>query len=51
MTIPSTERKAKDIADEFVWAEFDNDTETAAWLVKKIKAALEAAGKAMRKRF
>jgi hypothetical protein len=56
MTSPSAERKAKDIADEFVRAEFDDDAETAAWLVKKIAAALkeaEEAGykKAMRKRF
>jgi hypothetical protein len=52
----STERKAKDIADEFVRAEFDDDAEAAAWLVSKIKAALEEAEqagykKAMRKRF
>jgi hypothetical protein len=56
MTSLSAERKAKDIADEFVRAEFDHDAETAAWLVKKITAALkeaEEAGykKAMRKRF
>ena len=56
MITPSAERKAKDIADEFMGAEFDDDGETAAWLVKKIAAALEEAeragySKAMRKRF
>jgi hypothetical protein len=56
MTSPSAERKAKDIAGEFLREEFDDDAEAAAWLVKKIAAALkeaEEAGfkKAMRKRF
>jgi hypothetical protein len=56
MTSPSAERKAKDIADEFVRAEFDDDAEAAAWLVRKVAAALEEAertgySKAMRKRF
>jgi hypothetical protein len=56
MTSLSAERKAKDIADEFVRAEFGDDAETVAWLVKKITAALEEAEragylKAMRKRF
>jgi hypothetical protein len=56
MTSLSTERKAKDIADEFLRAKFGDDPATAAWLVKKIAAALkeaEEAGykKAMRRRF
>ena len=56
MTRPSPERKATEIADDFLAAEFDDDDETHAWLVKRIKAALEEAEeagykKAMRKRF
>jgi hypothetical protein len=47
---------AKEIADDFIAAEFDDDAKAKAWLVKHIKAALEAAEeagykKAMRKRF
>jgi hypothetical protein len=56
MTSPAAERKAKEIADDFLAAEFDDDDETKAWLVSEIKAALEEAEeagykKAMRKRF
>jgi hypothetical protein len=56
MNSPSAERKANDIANEFLCAEFDDDAEAAVWLVQKIKAALEEAeqagySKAMRKRF
>jgi hypothetical protein len=46
MTSPSAERKAKDIAGEFLREEFDDDAEAAAWLVKKIAAALEEAERA-----
>jgi hypothetical protein len=53
MPIPSPERKAAQIADDFLAGEFD---EAHAWLVKKIKAALEEAEEAgykwaMAKRF
>jgi hypothetical protein len=57
MTSPSAaERKATEIADEFLDAELDSDAEAQEWLVKKIAAALEEAeragySKAMRKRF
>jgi hypothetical protein len=56
MNRTSAERSAKDIADEFMRAEFDDDAEATAWLVSEIKAALEEAEeagykKAMRKRF
>jgi hypothetical protein len=46
MTRLSAERTAKDIADEFMRAEFDDDAEAAAWLVKKIAAALKEAEEA-----
>jgi hypothetical protein len=58
MTSPSAERKAIQIANEFLDAELDvdDDSEVKAWLVQKIAAALEEAeragySKAMRKRF
>jgi hypothetical protein len=56
VTSPAAERKATQIADDFLSAEFDDDDETKAWLVKHIKAALEEAEeagykKAMCKRF
>ena len=56
MTRLSAERTAKDIADEFLRAVFNNDAKDAAWLVKKIAAALEEAEnagykRAMAKRF
>jgi hypothetical protein len=56
MSSLSAERKATKIADDFLAAEFEEDAETHAWLVKKIKAALEEAErvgyvKAMLKRF
>jgi hypothetical protein len=50
MTSPSAERKAKDIADEFIRAEFDDDAEATAWLISEIKAALEEAEQAGYKR-
>jgi hypothetical protein len=50
MTSQSAERKAKDIADEFIRAEFDDDADATAWLVKKIKAAIEEAEQAGYKR-
>jgi hypothetical protein len=54
MTSPAAERKAADIADDFLDAEMDSDAEAKAWLIEWI--ALEEAeragyAKAMRKRF
>jgi hypothetical protein len=54
--ISSRQRKAAQIADDFLAAEFDKATEVHAWLVKRIKAALEEAEvagykRAMAKRF
>ena len=40
MIVPS-ERKAAEIADNFLDAELDSDVEAKAWLVEKIVAALE----------
>jgi hypothetical protein len=56
MTNPAAERKAAEIADEFLNAEFDDCPDVRKWLVEKITAALEEAeqagySKAMRKRF
>jgi hypothetical protein len=56
MIRPSPERKATEIAGDFLAEEFDDDDEAKAWLVKHIEAALEEAEeagykKAMRKRF
>jgi hypothetical protein len=56
MSSSPAERKATEIADDFMAGEFDEDAEVHAWLVKRIKAALEEAEevgyrKAMRKRF
>jgi hypothetical protein len=50
------ERKATEIADEFIAAEFDDEADAKKWLVERISAALEEAeragySKAMRKRF
>ena len=50
MTSPSFERRAKAIASDFIMAEFDDDAEATAWLVEKIKAALEEADEAGYKR-
>jgi hypothetical protein len=49
-------RKGAEVADEFLDAELDSEAEAKAWLVEKIKAALEEAeragySKAMRKQF
>ena len=43
MTSPSAERKAAQIADDFLDAELASDTAAKAWLVEKISAALEEA--------
>jgi hypothetical protein len=60
MPIPALERKAKQIADDFLDAELENDTEAKAWLAERISAALETAREvgreagykeAMKKRF
>jgi hypothetical protein len=60
MPIPALERKAKQIADDFLDAELENDTEAKDWLVERISAALKAAREvgreagykeAMKKRF
>jgi hypothetical protein len=53
LTMPSpsaAERKAIEIADDFVTAEFDDDTDAKAWLVDRIAAALEKAEEAGYKR-
>jgi len=42
------ERKAAKIADDFLDAEMDSDTEAKAWLVEKITAAIEEAADAAR---
>jgi hypothetical protein len=56
----AAERKAAEIADEFLDAELESDTDAKKWLVEKISAALEEAyeawydagyKEAMRKRF
>jgi hypothetical protein len=41
-------RKAEKIADNFLDAELENDTEAKAWLVEKIVAALEEVADAAR---
>jgi hypothetical protein len=50
MPSPAAERKATEIADDFLAGEFDEDAEAHAWLVKKIAAALEEAEEAGYKR-
>jgi hypothetical protein len=52
----STERKAIEIADDFIAAEFEDDADAAAWLARRIQAALDQAEEtgykeAMAKRF
>ena len=43
MTNPAAEQKAIEIVDAFMDTQFDEETEAAAWLVKRITAALEEA--------
>lgn len=56
MPSPAAERKASQIADDFLDLEVDSDAEAKKWLVEKISAALEEAKEAgykeaMKKRF
>jgi hypothetical protein len=56
MTSAAAARKAKEIADDFLAEEFDDDDETKEWLVENLTAALEEAEergykRAMAKRF
>jgi hypothetical protein len=46
----SPERRAAQIDDDLLAGEFDEDAEAHAWLVKRIKAALEEADEAGYKR-
>ena len=48
MPSPALERKAAQIADNFLAAEMDSDAEAKAWLVKRNSAALEEAREAGR---
>jgi hypothetical protein len=48
MPTPPIERKAEKIADIFLDAELENDTEAKAWLVENIMAALEEVADAAR---
>ena len=48
MPTPPFERKAEKIADIFLDAELENDTEAKAWLVENIMAALEEVADAAR---
>jgi hypothetical protein len=41
MTSPAAEKKAIEIVDAFMDTEFEEKTDAAAWLAKRIKAALE----------
>jgi hypothetical protein len=50
MPITSAERKADEIAGDFITAEFDDDADAKAWLIEKIRAALEVAEEAGYKR-
>ena len=43
MTNPAAEKKAIEIVDAFMETEFDEEADAAAWLVKRIAAALEQA--------
>ena len=43
MNRPSAERKAAQIANEFLDAELESDAEAKAWLVEKSTAAFEKA--------
>jgi hypothetical protein len=46
MTTPAAEAKAIEIVDEFMDTTFDEEADAAAWLVKRIAAALEHAEQA-----
>ena len=46
MTNPAAEKKALEIVDAFMETEFDEEKEAAAWLVKRITAALDEAERA-----
>jgi hypothetical protein len=43
MTTPAAEAKAIEIVDEFMDTAFEEEADAAAWLVKRISAALEEA--------
>jgi hypothetical protein len=43
MASPSAERKAAEIADDFLNAELEDDTQAKTWLIVKIADALEEA--------
>ncbi len=46
MTNPAAEQKAIEIVDAFMDQEFDEEADAAAWLAKRIAAALEEAERA-----
>jgi hypothetical protein len=46
MTKPAAEQKALEIVDAFMDTQFDEETEAAAWLVKRIAAAIAEAEEA-----
>jgi hypothetical protein len=46
MTNLAAEKKAIEIVDAFMDTQFDEETEAAAWLVKRIAAAIAEAEKA-----
>ena len=43
MTNPAAEKKALEIVDAFMDTSFEEEADAAAWLVKRITAALEEA--------
>ena len=45
MTNPAAEQKAIEIVDAFMDTQFDEQADAAAWLVKRIAAAIEEAEK------
>jgi hypothetical protein len=46
MTNPAAEKKAIEIVDAFMDTSFDEEADAAAWLVKRIAAAIDEAEKA-----
>jgi hypothetical protein len=46
MTKPGAEQKALEIVDAFMDTSFDEEADAAAWLVKRIAAAIDEAEKA-----
>ena len=46
MTNPDAGKKALEIVDAFMDTQFDEETEAAAWLVKRISEAIAEAEKA-----